>query len=87
MDWCINRLYAPSLRWSLHNKPVVFSLSLLFACICSGLVTSGIAPLGFFPDMDGSEINSTLVFPDGTAANFAADGAVVLQKGVEEGKE
>ena len=84
MDWCINRLYVPSLRWSLYNKPVVFSLALLFACICGGLVSSGIAPLGFFPDMDGSEINSTLVFPDGTAAEFAEDGAIMLQKSVEE---
>ena len=84
MDWCVNRFYAPSLRWSLHNKPVVASLALLFACICAGLVSSGIAPFGFFPDMDGSEINSTLVFPDGTAANFATDGAKILQNAIRE---
>ena len=34
--------------------------------------------------MDGSEISSTLVYPDGTAANFATDGAKTLQKAVRE---
>ena len=82
MSWCIDRLYVPSLHWSLQNKPVVFSLSILFACICAGLVTSGIAPFGFFPEMDGSEINSTLVFPDGSASQFAVEGAEQLQQAV-----
>ena len=87
MQWCIDRLYVPSLRWSLYNKPIVFSLSILFACVCAGLVSSGVAPFGFFPEMDGGEINSTLVFPDGTAANFASDGAMELQRAIKEVEE
>ena len=84
MDWCIEKIYRPSLKWSLQNKPVALSVSFCFALICVGMVAGGIAPLGFFPEMDGSEIHSTLAFPDGTASTYAELGAVTMQDAVKE---
>ncbi len=84
MEWCIDRLYVPALKWSLYNKPVAFGGAFLFAMICFGLFLGGIVPLGFFPDMDSPEINATLAFPDGTAASFAKQGALDIQKAIRD---
>ena len=84
MQWCIDRLYGPALKWSLQNKPVVLSISTSFFLVCVGLVVGEIAPFGFFPDMDGSEISATLAFPDGTSADFAKNGAVKIQRAIKE---
>ena len=87
MDSCITKLYAPVLKWSLRNKPVVLSACLGFAMICIGLVLGGIAPLGFFPEMDSSEINATLAFPDGTSDTYAKLGAIEIQDAIEKLEE
>ncbi len=87
MQWCIERLYVPLLRRSLYNIPVVCSSALAFILICVGLVAGGIAPFGFFPDIDGSEINATLAFPDGTAAQFAQQGAADIQQAIRRVEE
>lgn len=83
MQWCIDRLYAPALKWSLRNKPVVLSIAASFLMVCVGLVIGEIAPFGFFPDMDGAEIHSTLAYPDGTSSEFAQFGALDIQDAIQ----
>ncbi len=84
MDWCINSAYGPLLKWSLRNKLATLSGALMFGMICLGLVLGKVVPLGFFPDIDGSEIHATLVFPDGTAPSYARLGAMQIQDAVQE---
>lgn len=84
MEYCIVKLYEPSLAWSLQNKPVALSTAFCFTFVCIGIVVGGIAPFGFFPDMDSSEINSTLAFPDGTSSTYAELGALTMQQAVKE---
>ncbi len=73
LDLVIDGFYQPLLYWSLHNKPIVLAAMLASMMVVVGLVLSGIAPFAFFPKIDGREINATIAFPNGTAADFATN--------------
>lgn len=84
MEMAILRFYRPLLIWSLKHKPIVMASSLAFMAICGGMIMGGLAPFGFFPDIDGREISATIAFPDGTSAEFSEDAAQKLKAAVEE---
>ncbi len=65
----IDRIYAPSLNWSIRHPLFVSCVAgsaLLASC---SLVVSGRTPFVVFPKTDNNEIQARVVFPDGTPAN------------------
>ena len=84
MAYTIEAIYEPMLRFSLSNRLVVISSAIGAAILVTGVVLSGLAPLGMFPKIDGSEISATLAYPNGTAAGFSADGVANLRAAIEE---
>ena len=84
MAFAIERLYEPVLRFSLNNRIVVLSCALGAMMVVGGLVKSGMVRSGMFPKLDGREISGTLVFPNGTASAFSAEGVAGLRDSFKE---
>lgn len=84
LDFIIDRLYQPLLYFSLNFKPVTLSFMLLVACLLIGGFYAGFVKFGFFPKMDGREINATLAFPNGTAGKFSLTAAAELRDAFRE---
>jgi len=84
MEQTINYFYEPLLKWSLHHKSIVIS-TVLTAFMCSvALVLYGLVPYSVMPKMDGRDISATIVFPNGTQEQFAADAVNVLSDTFKE---
>lgn len=66
LEWYINRVYQPSLEWSLRNRSIVVAGCLATLLLAGGLYRSGVLKFNFFPRLDGNTLNATVVFPDGT---------------------
>jgi len=71
MQWVIDRLYEPFLRFTLVNKVLVFSGAVALLIGTTGLINSGWVPFETFPKLDVRNISGTVVFPDGTSSRFA----------------
>lgn len=84
MTKLVDNFYTPTLRLALDNKPVAISIGLAGFMIAIGTVLAGIAPLAFFPKIDGREISATIAFPNGTAGNFANDATKKLKNAIED---
>ncbi len=84
MGYTINSIYEPMLRFSLSNRIVVLSCAFGAAILVGGIVVSGLAPLGMFPKIDGSEISASLAYPNGTPAAFSAEGVSGLRKAIQD---
>ncbi len=84
MELTINYFYEPLLKWSLHHKSIVLS-TVLTAFMCAvALVIYGLVDYSVMPKMDGRDISATIVFPNGTQEQFAADAVNVLSDAFEE---
>jgi multidrug efflux pump subunit AcrB len=84
LTWQVESVYRPALEWSLNHKSITLSIATAAFMMAIGLVLSGIAPLAFFPKIDGREISATIAFPNGTASNFASDATRQLRTAFEE---
>lgn len=82
LEWVIDNFYQRLLYWSLHHKPVVLATMFATACVVVGLVASGIAPLAFFPKIDGREISGTVAFPNGTSSNYSLAATSELREAI-----
>ncbi|MFK7770132.1 MAG: efflux RND transporter permease subunit [Mariniblastus sp.] len=71
MEWGVEKFYQPLLYWSLNHRLIVMSSVMAFFMFTMGLVAAGIAPLSFFPQMDGREISATVAFPNGSPEFFS----------------
>ena len=79
MKYTIEKLYEPLLRFSLNNRIIALSVAFAGMIVVFGLIYSGMVPSGMFPKLDGREISGTLVFPNGTASAFSAEGVAALR--------
>ncbi len=92
LDWFVETVYLPVLRWSLRNQPIVLSVCAGMLLIAVGVVRSGIVPFLIFPSVDQASITAQVTYPDGTPA-FMADEATrrledaILQVGREAAAE
>ncbi|QEF99873.1 Multidrug resistance protein MdtB [Stieleria maiorica] len=66
LDRYIDRVYGPTLRWSLGNRSIAVALCFAALILTGGLYRSGIIQFNFFPRVDGNTLSATVVFPDGT---------------------
>ena len=65
----IQRLYLPTLDWSLYNWPMLsaWPFALLIATV--GMFQSGVTPWILMPKLDSYLIEAKVVYPDGTPSN------------------
>ena len=62
----IERIYIPTLRWSLKNKPIIVVGAICMLIFSFGFIYSGLTPFVGFPKLDSRSISGAVVFPDGT---------------------
>lgn len=68
MDWMIESVYTPSLRFSLSHPTIPISVAIAMAVFTVGLVRGGVVPSILFPKTDNNNLQATIAFPDGTPA-------------------
>ena len=68
LDWFIERVYLPVLRFALHFPTVIASLALMVLLLSFGFVQSGKLPFVVFPRLDSNNIQAKITFQDGTPA-------------------
>jgi HAE1 family hydrophobic/amphiphilic exporter-1 len=66
LDWFIERVYLPVLRFALHFPTVIASLGLMVLLLSVGYVQSGMLPFVVFPRLDSNNIQAKITFQDGT---------------------
>ena len=82
MKWVIEKLYSPALAWSVRHCSIVVAGGLFILLIGAGFAVSGIVPFSAFPKLDSRQISATVVFPDGTASEFADQGTIALEQAI-----
>jgi multidrug efflux pump subunit AcrB len=68
-DFLKERIYAPALRFCIHNKMISISTGIVLLAFCVNLVIGGIVKVTFFPNVDRDEILVSLKLPAGTTEN------------------
>jgi len=66
MKWLRDKLYSPSLQFTLQNKFLTFSLFIVFLILTGGSFGGGIIRGAFFPQIASDRISITLNMPNGT---------------------
>ena len=84
LEFVIEKLYQPVLYLALNFKVVVVALTLCSAILLLGVLKGGFIAVGFFPKLDGRQINATLAFPNGTAGDFSSDATAQLRDAILE---
>ncbi len=82
MQFSIDSIYSPLLEFSLSNRRITCAGAFAFGAVCVGLVAAGIAPVGLFPKLDGREISGTVVFPNGTSAEYSQESIKKLKAAI-----
>jgi len=62
----IEKVYLPTLRWSLECRWVVLAGAASLLLVAVGFVRAGIVPFIVFPKLDSNVIRAKVAFPDGT---------------------
>ena len=68
MEWFCQRLYLPSLKFSLRYPVIPIAVAVMLMLITAGLIRGGVVPSILFPKSDNNFLQATLTFPDGTTA-------------------
>lgn len=68
-DFLKERIYAPALRFCIHNKMISISTGIVLLAFCVNLVIGGIVKVTFFPNVDRDEVLVSLKLPAGTTEN------------------
>lgn len=66
MVWLRDKVYAPALRFSIHNQLLTFACIFGLFLITVGCIRGGIIPATFFPDVEINNIDVDLKMPAGT---------------------
>ena len=82
LDFVIDKLYQPALYLALNFKVYVVAMMICSAILLIGVWKGGFIAVGFFPKLDGRQINATLAFPNGTAGDFSSDATSRLRDAI-----
>ncbi|MFY0625574.1 MAG: efflux RND transporter permease subunit [Reichenbachiella sp.] len=66
MNWMRDELYAPFLKFFMHNRFLGFAIPLTFLILTIGSIGGGIIRFTFFPQIASDQIVITLNMPQGT---------------------
>lgn len=84
MTWFIEKVYLPTLRWSLGNRVVIIVSAISLFIFSIGFVASGLTPFVGFPKLDSRVINGTIVYPDGTPKERTIKTAANIEAAIRE---
>ena len=84
LQWFIDTVYEPMLRWLLAYPAVMICGSLLILVFGLSLFTGGITPWNIFPKLDSATIEARITYPDGTSAASTADACERLEAAIRE---
>ena len=73
-DRFVQRMYLPTLRWTLKNSALVVCISIALLIVTFGFKESGITPWNLMPEMDSNWIHAKITYTDGTPS-FVTDEA------------
>ncbi len=71
LQYTIQRIYGPALRWVLGNRYFTFTLGLGVLVMIAGLVAGGHVPFVLFPKPDSNYVQAEFSYPLGTPATTA----------------
>ena len=66
LEWFVDHIYTPGIRWLLNWRYVVLSASVSIALVMIGLVQGGVVQFITFQEMDSDYITATVEFHPGT---------------------
>ena len=69
LDGFIERVYLPSLSWSLRNPPIVIATAAGLLIVSAGVVRSGCVPFVVLPRIDSNVLQVLIAYPNGTPAD------------------
>jgi multidrug efflux pump subunit AcrB len=78
------KVYIPTLRFSLHHPTVPLALAITMFLITLGLIRGGIVPTVLFPKTDNNLLHATISFPDGTAASITDAATRKMEEAIRE---
>ena len=84
LDWFIERVYMPVLRFALHFPTVIASLALMVLLLSVGFVQSGMLPFVVFPRLDSNNIQAKINFQDGTPSAVTSAATERLEETIRE---
>ena len=84
LDWFIERVYMPVLRFALHFPTVIASLALMVLLLSVGYVQSGMLPFVVFPRLDSNNIQAKINFQDGTPSAVTSAATQRLEETIQE---
>lgn len=70
MRWLRDCVYAPALRFSMHNKFLVFASILSVLILTFSAIQGGIIRQTFFPNVELNNLNVDLQMPSGTSSDI-----------------
>lgn len=73
MEWFIQRIYRPILRFSLEWRYLTVAAALATVLLTTGLVTSGIVKFVYFPQVEGDNVVADLTMPQETPVEVTAE--------------
>jgi multidrug efflux pump subunit AcrB len=91
LDWMIDHLYRPTLRFALTWRYAVVALAVALLVAVAGVVAGGWVRFTFFPPVEADNVVALLTMPQGTPAEETGDAlerieaaAMELQREIEE---
>ena len=86
-DYLKNKIYAPSLQFSLDNKFLTFVIFFVMLFFSINLLRGGIQPFTFFPNIDFDELSVSLRLPAGTTEDITKDYLTKIERAAFEVNE
>ncbi len=84
LEWFTNRVYGPSLKWSVDHVGTTISIAFFMLMLSLGLVASGRTPFNVFPELDSKQITSRIIYPDGTPSAITEAATDRIENAIQE---
>lgn len=83
MEWFIEKLYLPTLRFCLHFPGLTVCGAIAFLMVAIGTVRSGIVPYIVLPQIDSNFCTVMIAFPDGTPEHITDKATQRLERAIQ----
>ncbi|MFT5526907.1 MAG: HAE1 family hydrophobic/amphiphilic exporter-1 [Pirellulaceae bacterium] len=83
-DWFVQKIYLPSLRWTLKNPALVVCSSIALLIITYGFKEAGITPWNLMPEMDSNWIHAKITYTDGTPSFVTDEATKKLEAAIQK---
>ena len=79
MEWFVDHMYTPFLARAVRWRYVALCVAISVFVMTVGMVAGGFIKYEMFPDVDGDELNATIVFPAGTPLEVTQEAVARLE--------